>query len=114
MLLQEDNIPQLQWWRGVVQELFPGRDGQARCAHLCTAQGKVLRPVQCLHLKECSSCEERSEVTAEEPIDPESESQECHWSRHGHVIKENHILLTSSQNAFPIFLSQVDPEAIKF
>ena len=49
VLIEEDNVPRLQWDLGVVLKLLPGRDGIARSAEVRTARGRKTRAVQRLH-----------------------------------------------------------------
>ena len=51
VLIRElDNVPRMGWPLGLINELFPGRDGIVRCVSVQTAKGVFCRPVQKLHL----------------------------------------------------------------
>ena len=52
VLIQEDNIPRLNWALGRVIKLFPGRDNKVRSVELHTAKGPIKRSIQRLHLLE--------------------------------------------------------------
>jgi hypothetical protein len=54
VLIREDHVPHLSWPLGVVEEMFPGRDGIVRSVSLKTATGKLTRAVQRLHELEVS------------------------------------------------------------
>lgn len=45
VLIKEDNYPPLQWKRGRIIRLLPGRDGINRVAELKTQNGTLMRPV---------------------------------------------------------------------
>ena len=52
VLIQDEGSPRLQWPLGVIQELYPGRDGHVRSVQVKTAKGMLIRPIQRLyHLK---------------------------------------------------------------
>lgn len=43
VLIKEDGLPPLQWYRGRVTKLFPGRDSIVRVVELKTAKGHFTR-----------------------------------------------------------------------
>lgn len=45
MVLQEDNLPPLQWTLGRVQELHPGSDGITRVVTVQTKSGTLKRAI---------------------------------------------------------------------
>ena len=49
VMIREDGCPRLQWPLGVVQKVFPGRDGLVRSAEVKTTRGVFVRPIQRLH-----------------------------------------------------------------
>ena len=49
VLMQDEGSPRLQWPLGVIQELYPGRDGNVRSVQVKTAKGMLIRPIQHLH-----------------------------------------------------------------
>ena len=49
VLISDENSYRLQWPLGVVQRLFPSRDGQVRSVEIKTAKGILVRPVQRLY-----------------------------------------------------------------
>ena len=57
-LIREDNCPRMMWPTGVVQEVFPGKDGFARSCRIRTKTGVFSRPIQRLHHLEIQSAAE--------------------------------------------------------
>ena len=49
VLIKEDNVPRLEWPLGVVQTVFPGKDGNVRSVSLKTRKGILKRPIQLLY-----------------------------------------------------------------
>ena len=49
VLIKQDKQPRLTWPLGVVEELYPGRDGLCRSVKLRTAKGTVIRSIQLLY-----------------------------------------------------------------
>ena len=54
VLVREDGLPRLRWPTGVIQAVFPGKDGLIRAVEVKTARGVFKRPVQRLHILEAS------------------------------------------------------------
>ncbi|MCG8430654.1 MAG: hypothetical protein MJA29_05745, partial [Candidatus Omnitrophica bacterium] len=54
VLIKQDKQPRLSWPLGVVEELYPGRDGLSRSVRLRTANGELTRSIQCLYDLEVS------------------------------------------------------------
>lgn len=52
VLIRDEKQPRIKWNLGVVQKLFPGRDGLVRAVEVKTATSVLTRSVQCLHLLE--------------------------------------------------------------
>lgn len=44
VLLREDNVPPLEWRRGRIISVFPGKDGVVRVVQVRTATGILTRP----------------------------------------------------------------------
>ena len=49
VLIQDEGSSRLQWSLGVIQELYPGRDGHVRSVQVKTAESMLIRPIQCLY-----------------------------------------------------------------
>lgn len=49
VVLIHDNTPRMQWKMGVIEKLYPGRDGKVRTADVRTSKGVLTRPIQRLH-----------------------------------------------------------------
>ena len=49
VLIKEDNVPRLEWPLGIVEKVFPGKDGRVRSVSLRTRKGIVERPIQLLY-----------------------------------------------------------------
>ena len=62
VLIKEDNVPRLMWPTGVVQELFPGRDGVVRSCRLKTGPSCVVRPIQRLYSLEVDNPSAKEEI----------------------------------------------------
>jgi hypothetical protein len=77
VLVREDNVPRLQWPLGVVEEVFPGKDGLVRSVKVKMARGSFLRPIQrlhCLEIPEVSdipSSDQPAPVNAEPATNPD-------------------------------------------
>ncbi|KAI5752980.1 hypothetical protein M8J77_022401 [Diaphorina citri] len=52
VLVGDDHSKRIQWPLGRVVHLVPGKDGEIRVAHVHTANGTIVRPVQRLYLLE--------------------------------------------------------------
>ena len=52
VLIRQDNTPRLLWPLGVVQNVYPGRDGVSRAVQIKTKSGVYVRPIQRLHCLE--------------------------------------------------------------
>lgn len=46
VLVQDGNLPPLQWMMGRVNETFPGKDGVVRVATIKTSRGELKRPIK--------------------------------------------------------------------
>ena len=55
VLIREDGLPRLRWPTGVIQAVFPGKDGVVRAVEVKTSKGVYKRPVQRLHILEAAS-----------------------------------------------------------
>jgi hypothetical protein len=53
VLVVDDSLKRGEWKRGIVQEVYPGRDGKIRTATVKTAKGTYLRPVSKLAVINC-------------------------------------------------------------
>ena len=49
VLIHEDGVPRMRWLMGVVQQVFPGKDGLVRAVLVKTPKGSYTRPIQRLH-----------------------------------------------------------------
>ena len=49
VMVRDDNQPRLKWPLGIIEEIFPGKDGIVRAVKVRTARGSFLKPVQKLH-----------------------------------------------------------------
>ena len=56
VLIRDERCKRLQWPMGIVQEVFPGRDGVIRAVRIKTVKGMVTRPIQKVHDLEINSC----------------------------------------------------------
>ncbi|KAJ8979701.1 hypothetical protein NQ317_000986 [Molorchus minor] len=54
VLVESDNRKRLDWPLGVIEEVFPGKDGKSRLVKLRTSRGTLLRPIQRLYPLEIS------------------------------------------------------------
>ena len=52
VLVNSDQTSRLQWPLGIVQQVFPGRDGFVRSVEIKTAKGLIRRPIQHIHCLE--------------------------------------------------------------
>ena len=68
VLVREDGTPRLNWPTGIIQKVFPGKDGLVRAVELKTSKGVYKRPVQRLHILE-AACDE---AQLAEPVRPPS------------------------------------------
>lgn len=55
VLIQDERPNRLQWPLGIVQKLYPGRDGLVRTVEVKTSKGVLVRPVQKIHMLELST-----------------------------------------------------------
>lgn len=46
VLIKEDNVPRFRWPLGVIEDIFPGRDGLVRALRIRTQTGVYTRPLQ--------------------------------------------------------------------
>ena len=49
VLIQDEAFPRLQWPLGIIQQVYPGRDGHIPFAQVKTAKGVLVRPIQRIH-----------------------------------------------------------------
>ena len=56
VLIRDERCKRLQWPMGIVQEVFPGRDGVIRAVRIKTVKGMLTRPIQKVHDLEINSC----------------------------------------------------------
>ena len=59
VLINEDNIPRLQWEVGVVTNLFTGRDNRIRSVKVKTSKTYKVRSIQRLHNLELLKSEQQ-------------------------------------------------------
>ena len=52
VMVREDGLPKLKWPLGIVEEVFPGRDGLVRALRIRMAKGSFLKPIQKLYCLE--------------------------------------------------------------
>ena len=57
MVLLQDNSPRLQWPLGLVEEVFPGRDGVIRTVQVRAKSDSFVRSVEKLHMLELQRTE---------------------------------------------------------
>ncbi|XP_054270806.1 uncharacterized protein LOC128991710 [Macrosteles quadrilineatus] len=57
VLIGDDNTKRIRWPLGLVQDVYPGRDGFSRVARLKTGNGILTRPLQRLFPLEITACE---------------------------------------------------------
>lgn len=50
--MRDDGYKCLLWPTGVIQRVFPGKDGNIRATEIKTRSGLVTRPIQRLHIQE--------------------------------------------------------------
>ncbi|ODM87884.1 hypothetical protein Ocin01_18798 [Orchesella cincta] len=63
VLIEVHDKKRMDWPLGVITEVYPGRDGKVRTAHIKTKDGSYLRPAQRLYLLEVpDNPEEKQEV----------------------------------------------------
>lgn len=55
VLVQEDNCPRMRWPVGIIEELFPSKDGVVRAVKIRTKSGSINRPIQKIHNLEVDS-----------------------------------------------------------
>ena len=60
VLIREDNCSRLKWPLGIVEELFPGKDGVVRAVKVRTKAGSYSRPIQRLYNLEVWKIVERA------------------------------------------------------
>ena len=78
VLMREDNTPRLSWPIGVVQEMYPGRDGVCRTVSVKTKRGVFVRPIQRIHdLEICDTVDERSVPSGVETVKGASAAAEA-------------------------------------
>lgn len=99
VLIREDNTPRLKWPLGVVEEVFPGKDGFVRSVRIRTSKGVVLRPIQRLYdlevshypdadpLPKCSNAE--SSKPANEPRSDAPQSEDAQPGNSGELSEGN-------------------------
>ena len=76
VLMENDNLPRLQWPLGRVIEMMPGKDEKIRTVRVKTTTGEYLRPVQKLyHLEMLSPHSEEDEISAADVTSPASTLQ---------------------------------------
>lgn len=56
VLVRNVGCARLQWPMGIVQKVFPGRDGLVRSVEVKTPKGVLVRPIQLVHDLEISDC----------------------------------------------------------
>ena len=99
VMIREDGCPRLQWPLGVVQKVFPGRDGLVLSAEVKTTRGVFVHPIQRLHDLEINDgfesgdhvvsripedpVEVRAGATADLHVDPDTGQ----YSRYGRKVK---------------------------
>lgn len=49
VLIGDDNVKRIRWPLGIIQEVYPGKDGFSRVAKVKTASGMLIRPFQRLY-----------------------------------------------------------------
>ncbi|KFD49681.1 hypothetical protein M514_09513 [Trichuris suis] len=52
VLIEEENVPRSRWRMGLIEELFPSKDGLCRTARVKSAKGFLTRPTAKLYLLE--------------------------------------------------------------
>ncbi len=62
VIVEDDNKKRIEWSLGVVVEVYPGRDGRVRTAHVRTRDGIFLRAVQRLFLMEVAEEDKEEEA----------------------------------------------------
>ena len=73
VLVREDNLPRLQWPLGVVEEVYPGKDGLIRSVRVRLPRGSFLKPIQRLHCLEVPEVSDDLNHSSEEPVVPAAE-----------------------------------------
>ena len=61
VLVREDNLPRMKWPLGVIEEVYPGKDGLIRSVKVRMARGSLMRPIQRLHCLEVPTGESGSD-----------------------------------------------------
>lgn len=95
LVLIRDNeyLKRLQWPLGVVTQVFPGRDGLVRTIEVRTSKGKVIRPIQRIHVLETlvdDSGKNDERLTPNEKS--ESTNASDYVSRSGRICKPRNVL----------------------
>ena len=72
LVLLQENSPRLQWPVGVVEEVFPGKDGVVRTVQVRTKSGVFVRPVDKLHMLELY----RTETVSNDDFSPVAQNAE--------------------------------------
>ncbi|KAJ8968120.1 hypothetical protein NQ317_003181 [Molorchus minor] len=62
VIIETENLKRFDWPLGVIEEIFPGKDGKSRLVRLRTSKGNMLRPIQRLYPLEIRSSEETSKM----------------------------------------------------
>ena len=83
VLVREDNIPRLRWPIGVVNKLFPGKDGIPRTVEVQTPSGLLVRSIQRIHSLELHSGETDSHFTVLEGSGPNPPEVDVPSEQHG-------------------------------
>ncbi|XP_055585132.1 uncharacterized protein LOC129737984 [Uranotaenia lowii] len=73
VLLQQDNLPVLQWPLGRVEKIFPGNDGRVRAVLVRTAQGQYKRGVTEISILPIDPDEDEGKVTTDEGLSEETQ-----------------------------------------
>ncbi|XP_013390867.1 uncharacterized protein LOC106159196 [Lingula anatina] len=88
VLVRDQNSPRLLWPLGVVQRVFPGRDGLVRSVEVKTSKGLITRPIQKLHDLEISSGVGLESL----PVEPELDDQGVNISTGKQQFDTDHAL----------------------
>ena len=83
VLIHDEGSPRLQWPLGVIQELYPGRDGHVRSVQVKTAKGMLISPIQRLYHLEVNE-RIRDSVTNDllSPVRPVTPVRDTHDPTH--------------------------------
>ena len=75
VLIEDKSVPRIKWHLGVVQHVYPGRDGLIRSVDLKTKKGTLNRPIKKLYPLEINSS--IFEKCSEDKTDTTANSEQC-------------------------------------